>query len=48
MAVTTTRSRSNPGGMDVHRVLGTDTVAPRARKPPWFKVPRRAARATAS
>ena len=39
MPLTTTRSRSNPGGMDVRRVLGTDTVAPRARKPPWFKVP---------
>ena len=38
MPLTTTRSRSNPGGMDVRRVLGTDTVAPRARKPPWFKV----------
>ena len=39
MPVTTTRSRSNPGGMDVRSVLGTDTVAPRSRKPPWFKVP---------
>ena len=39
MPVTTTRSRSNPGGMDVRRVLGSDTVAPRSRKPPWFKVP---------
>jgi len=38
MPVTTTRSRSNPGGMDVRRVLGTDTVAPRSRKPPWFRV----------
>ena len=25
--------------MDVRRVLGTDTIAPRSRKPPWFKVP---------
>jgi lipoic acid synthetase len=25
--------------MDVLRVLGTETIAPRARKPPWFKVP---------
>src|SRR5579863_9790536 len=39
MRVTTTRSRANPGGMDVRRVLGTDTVTPRRRKPPWFKVP---------
>src|SRR3984957_811065 len=39
MATTTTRSRSNPGGMDVRRVLGAGTIAPRARKPPWFKVP---------
>jgi len=39
MAATTTRSRSNPGGMDVRRVLGAATVAPRERKPPWFKVP---------
>src|SRR3984957_17571027 len=36
---TATRSRSNPGGMDVSTVLGTVTVDPRARKPPWFKVP---------
>src|SRR3984885_12094925 len=34
-----TRSRSNPGGMDVTTVLGTDTVRLGARKPPWFKVP---------
>src|SRR5450631_53689 len=34
-----TRSRSNPGGMDVLSVLGPDTVAFRERKPPWFKVP---------
>jgi lipoic acid synthetase len=34
-----TRSRSNPGGMDVTTVLGRDTVGMRERKPPWFKVP---------
>ncbi|HEY7967674.1 MAG TPA: lipoyl synthase [Solirubrobacteraceae bacterium] len=34
-----TRSRSNPGGMDVRTVLGTDTIRLRERKPPWFKVP---------
>jgi lipoic acid synthetase len=34
-----TRSRANPGGMDVERVLGSETVALRSRKPPWFKVP---------
>ena len=34
-----TRSRSNPGGMDVTTVLGTNTVRMRERKPPWFKVP---------
>src|SRR5579863_6407285 len=39
MRVTTTRSRSHPGGMDVRRVLGSSTVTPRERKPPWFKVP---------
>jgi lipoic acid synthetase len=34
-----TRSRANPGGMDVAKVLG-DSVQPyRGRKPPWFKVP---------
>ena len=33
-----TRSRANPGGMDVTKVLGTDTVPFRGRKPPWFKV----------
>ncbi len=34
-----TRSRANPGGMDVTRVLG-DAVRPyRERKPPWLKVP---------
>ncbi len=34
-----TRGRSNPGGMDVLQVLGTDVQPIRARKPPWFKVP---------
>jgi lipoic acid synthetase len=34
-----TRSRANPGGMDVLRVLGPDVQPHRARKPPWFKVP---------
>src|SRR4030088_2104892 len=34
-----TRSRANPGGMDVLRVLGTDVQPLRGRKPPWFKVP---------
>jgi lipoyl synthase len=34
-----TRSRSNPGGMDVLKVLGTDVQPHRGRKPPWFKVP---------
>ena len=34
-----TRSRANPGGMDVTKVLGTDTEPFRGRKPPWFKVP---------
>ena len=33
-----TRSRSNPGGMDVLRVLGRDVEPYRGRKPPWFKV----------
>ena len=33
-----TRARSNPGGMDVLRVLGTEVQPLRARKPPWFKV----------
>src|SRR3984957_11923030 len=39
MATTATRSRSNPGGMDVRTVLGTSTVKLGERKPPWFKVP---------
>ncbi len=34
-----TRSRANPGGMDVRQVLGTDVRPLRERKPPWFKVP---------
>ncbi len=34
-----TRSRANPGGMDVLTVLGSDVQPIRARKPPWFKVP---------
>ncbi len=33
-----TRSRSNPGGMDVLKVLGSDVRPLRERKPPWFKV----------
>jgi lipoic acid synthetase len=34
-----TRSRANPGGMDVLKVLGPDVVGLRDRKPKWFKVP---------
>ena len=34
-----TRSRANPGGMDVLKVLGSDVLPMRERKPPWFKVP---------
>ena len=34
-----TRSRSNPGGMDVLKILGPDVRPLRERKPPWFKVP---------
>ena len=34
-----TRSRANPGGMDVLKVLGSDVHALRDRKPAWFKVP---------
>jgi len=34
-----TRSRANPGGMDVAKVLGEETEPFRGRKPPWFKVP---------
>jgi lipoic acid synthetase len=33
-----TRSRANPGGMDVRRVLGDNVRPLRERKPPWFKV----------
>jgi lipoyl synthase len=34
-----TRSRANPGGMDVLKVLGAETLPFRSRKPRWFKVP---------
>ena len=34
-----TRSRANPGGMDVLEVLGSDVRPFRERKPPWLKVP---------
>jgi len=34
-----TRSRANPGGMDVSKILGTEVQEIRGRKPPWFKVP---------
>ena len=34
-----TRSRANPGGMDVLEVLGAEVQPFRERKPPWFKVP---------
>ena len=34
-----TRSRANPGGMDVLEVLGPEVRPLRERKPPWFKVP---------
>src|SRR5215210_4937973 len=34
-----TRSRANPGGMDVLQVLGPDVLSLRDRKPSWFKVP---------
>ena len=37
--VSATRSRANPGGMDVLGVLGPDVRPLRERKPPWFKVP---------
>jgi lipoic acid synthetase len=37
--VSATRSRANPGGMDVLKVLGPDVRPLRERKPPWFKVP---------
>src|ERR1039457_5023575 len=39
MATFATRSRSKPGGMDVAKLLGSDTISLRDRKPPWFKVP---------
>ncbi len=34
-----TRSRANPGGMDVTKILGAEHEPFRGRKPPWFKVP---------
>src|ERR1700722_18143646 len=34
-----TRSRANPGGMNVLSVLGPEVRPLRERKPPWFKVP---------
>ncbi len=34
-----TRSRANPGGMDVLEVLGEEVRPFRERKPPWLKVP---------
>ncbi len=34
-----TRSRANPGGMDVTKILGAEQEPYRGRKPPWFKVP---------
>src|SRR2546430_3495609 len=37
--VSATRSRLNPGGADVLRVLGVDVRPLRERKPPWLKVP---------
>ncbi len=37
--MSSTRSRSNPGGMDVLTVLGPNVRPLRERKPPWFKVP---------
>mgnify|MGYP001066343134 CR=1 FL=1 len=38
MSVRATRSRANPGGANVHEIMGE--VRPfRERKPPWFKVP---------
>ena len=39
LPVRQTRSRAKPGGMDVTKVLGTNTIAYRERKPAWFKVP---------
>jgi lipoyl synthase len=34
-----TRSRANPGGMDVTKVIGSEHEPFRGRKPGWFKVP---------
>ena len=34
-----TRSRANPGGMDVTKIIGSEAEPFRGRKPPWFKVP---------
>ncbi len=34
-----TRSRSNPGGIDVVEFLGGEGIPLRSRKPSWFKVP---------
>jgi lipoyl synthase len=34
-----TRSRANPGGMEVLSILGPDVRPLRERKPPWLKVP---------
>jgi lipoic acid synthetase len=34
-----TRSRANPGGMDVSAKLGAEVRPLRERKPPWLKVP---------
>ena len=34
-----TRSRANPGGMNVLEVLGEEVRPFRERKPPWLKVP---------
>ena len=39
LCAVSTRSRANPGGMDVLKVLGPDTLPFRSRKPHWFKVP---------
>ena len=39
LPVRQTRSRANPGGADVQRVMGTSTIPFRTRKPEWFKVP---------
>ncbi len=39
MTPTVTRSRANPGGMNVLEVLGNEVRPFRERKPPWLKVP---------